>query len=107
MSSVPSTRKSVHLTRPRSSSGRPSLASSGFAFTPAVQTSVAVGIRSPSESVAASASSEVERVRDADLDPAPDELPGSVLAEPPGISCRIEGAASTSTHRCFASRSRG
>ena len=39
--------------RPRSSSGSPSLETAGLARTPAVQTSVLVGIRSPSERDAA------------------------------------------------------
>ena len=41
-----------------------------------------------------------------DLDAAPRELRGRVLAEPGGISGRIFGAASTSTQRCGASRGR-
>ena len=57
--SRPSTRRNRSTrTRPRSSSGRPNGPSSGWARTPAVQTSVCVAIRSPSDSVASVAETE-------------------------------------------------
>ena len=60
----------------------PSCPSVGFAFTPAVQTSVCVAMRSPFERTASLAVERLERRRDVDLDPAPRELPRRVVAQP-------------------------
>ena len=60
----------------------PELAEGGFAFTPAVHTSVCVAIRSPFESTASLAVERLERRRDVDLHPAPRELPRRVVTQP-------------------------
>ena len=79
----PSTRRNEStLTRPRSSSGRPKCSTAGLGRTPAVQTSVRVGIREPSESVTASGLGPLEGGRDPDIDAALGEKLRCVLPEP-------------------------
>ena len=108
--SWPSTRSSLvddRRGRARRAAGRTRRAA-GARLTPAVQTSVLVGIRSPSESTAACGSTASSVVDDADVDAAARELLARRSRRAArGISGRIFGAASTSTQRCGAPRSGG
>ena len=101
-SSWPSTRSvSSTTTRPRSSSGRSELGRSGFARTPAVQTSVSRRDAHPVRERRPAAVVRLERVVPTWISmPRRSQPPGGVLAEPARDLGEDLRAASTSTQRC-------